>query len=156
METIRIQGRDISAAQVTWLREVMAAHPQWNRTALSQHLCQVWNWRNAAGRVKDMAARTLLLKLTARGLIQLPEAQKRNGNGQRRAHPPPSLSGPRWPSSFLPSSLAGLRPVTLELVATSDQRRGVTQWLEQYHYRGYGGAVGHYAQMPIMRSWSSN
>ncbi|MDI9381820.1 MAG: hypothetical protein QM845_13250, partial [Verrucomicrobiota bacterium] len=47
------------------------------RTALSQYLCEVWNWRNAAGRLKDMAARTLLLKLQARGLIGLPPAQKR-------------------------------------------------------------------------------
>ncbi|MBE7503283.1 MAG: hypothetical protein HS113_23955 [Verrucomicrobiales bacterium] len=37
-------------------------HPDWHRTSLSR-LCELWNWRNAAGRLKDMAARTLLLKL---------------------------------------------------------------------------------------------
>src|SRR5450759_2640696 len=133
METIRVQGREISAANLTWLREVMAAHPQWNRTALSVHLCRVWNWRNAVGRLKDMAARTLLLKLAARGLISLPDPQKRNGNRQRRAHPPPLLPGELPAGSVLHGSLAGLRPVALELVATPEQRRGVTQWLEQYH-----------------------
>ena len=146
METIRVQGREISAENLTWLREVMAAHPQWNRTALSRHLCQVWNWRNAAGRVKDMAARTLLLKLAARGLISLPAPQKRNGNRQRRAHPPPLLPGELRAGAVRQGSLAGLRPVALELVATPEQRRGVTQWLEQYHYRGYSGAVGQNVQ----------
>jgi hypothetical protein len=146
MDTIRVQGREISVENLTWLREVMAAHPQWNRTALSRHLCQVWNWRNAVGRLKDMAARTLLLKLAARGLIGLPDPQKRNGNRQRRAHPPPLLPGELPAGSVLHGSLAGLRPVALELVATPEQRRGVTQWLEQYHYRGYSGAVGQNVQ----------
>lgn len=43
----------------------------WNRTRLSRELCLVWNWRNNAGRLKDMACRTLLLKLEARGQIRL-------------------------------------------------------------------------------------
>jgi len=33
--------------------------------ALSQYLCQAWHWRNAAGRLKDLAARTLLRTLHA-------------------------------------------------------------------------------------------
>ena len=42
---------------------MICAHPEWGRTQLSIHIAEQWNWRNAAGRLKDMAARTLLLKL---------------------------------------------------------------------------------------------
>lgn len=41
-------------------------------TRLSWELCVIWNWRNDSGRIKDMAARTLLLKLEQRKLITLP------------------------------------------------------------------------------------
>ena len=72
----------------TWLRALIAQHPDWHRTALSRHLCELWNWRNGAGRLKDMAARTLLLKLHARGLIELPPPQNnsRSMRGRKKEY----------------------------------------------------------------------
>ena len=77
MEPICLQARTLSGDDLAVVRALIAAHPDWHRTALSLHLCQWWNWRNGAGRLKDMAARTLLLKLQARGLVELPPPQKR-------------------------------------------------------------------------------
>src|SRR5512132_3604680 len=77
MEPIRVQGRTLTGDDLKELRALIAQHPDWHRTALSLHLCQLWNWRNAAGRIKDMAARTLLLKLATRGLIDLPPSRSR-------------------------------------------------------------------------------
>jgi hypothetical protein len=77
VEPICLQGRTLSGDDVALVRALMARHPDWHRTALSLHLCELWNWRNGAGRLKDMAARTLLLKLQARGLIELPPPQRR-------------------------------------------------------------------------------
>ena len=37
--------------------------------AFVQALATHWGWRNGAGQLKDMAARTLLLKLHQRGLL---------------------------------------------------------------------------------------
>jgi hypothetical protein len=68
-----LSGDDLAA-----VRALMAEHPDWHRTDLSRHLCQLRNWRDQAGRLKDMAARTLLLKLHARGWIQLPPPRMRN------------------------------------------------------------------------------
>ena len=148
MEPICVQGRWLSAEDVSWLGGLIAAHPQWHRTALSVHLCEVWNWRNGAGRLKDMAARTLLLKLAARGLIQLPPAQRRNGNAQRRARPPGGLAEalPRAAPAPIQGPLAPLRPVRLERVDTLSQRRQVSRLLAEYHYRGFNGAVGENVQ----------
>ncbi|MEI7936306.1 MAG: hypothetical protein WCK27_06410, partial [Verrucomicrobiota bacterium] len=42
---------------LTELRALIAQHPDWHRTARSRHLCELWNWRNRAGRLKEMAAR---------------------------------------------------------------------------------------------------
>ena len=128
------------------VRALIAQHPDWHRTALSLHLCQVWEWRNGAGRLKDMAARTLLLKLHRRGLIQLPPAQRRTAR-------PCAQAPPRWQpellsasSSVLDCPLPALQPLRLELADTPRLRQEARQLLAQYHYRGFNGAVGENVQ----------
>ena len=66
------QGRSISTAELDWLRHAVAIHSDWSRKRLARELCQRWQWRTAQGRLKDFAARSLLLKLQTRGLVVLP------------------------------------------------------------------------------------
>jgi hypothetical protein len=35
----------LSGDDLTELRALIAQHPDWHRTALSRHLCELWNWR---------------------------------------------------------------------------------------------------------------
>ena len=143
-----MQGRLLTAADIESIRAVRAEHPQWSRRQLSEHLAQQWQWRNEAGRFKDMAVRTLLLKLQARGLIDLPAPLKGNGNRQRRARPPeswqPDLLGPS--AARIATSLSTVQPVILECVDDRPGRRRVTELLREHHYRGYSGAVGETVQ----------
>ena len=145
MEPIRLQGRTLTGDDLTELRALRAQHPDWHRTALSRHLCQLWNWRNGLGRFKDMAARTLLLKLEARGLIDLPPAQsciRRSGaqapqrSGRLLALHSPPIQG----------SLQSLQPIGLEVADSPRGRQQVRQWLRQFHYRGFHGPVGENVQ----------
>ncbi len=146
METICLQGRRLSGHDLEVVRELIALHPDWHRTPLSRHLCQLWGWRNGAGRPKDMAARTLLLKLQARGLIELPPAQSRTARPRAQAprlfqpelltQAPPTMAGP----------LAALQPLHLQPARTLPLRRHVGQLLAQHHYRGFNGAVGENVQ----------
>lgn len=143
-----MQGRLLSEADLDNIRELRRDHPQWSRRRLSEHLVQQWQWRNEAGRLKDMAARTLLLKLQARGLIDLPAPLTRNGNRHRCARTP-THAQPEWPSSQpdpIDGPLAALQPVALELVHTLPERRAVSQLLQRHHYRGFAGAVGENVQ----------
>ena len=71
-----IQGRNITVEEIGLIRDLMVEHRDWGRSRLSEELCLTWNWRNGQGRIKDMAARTLLLKLERRGLIELPARQR--------------------------------------------------------------------------------
>lgn len=70
-----IQGRMVTPAEIDLIRQLLASHPDWGRTRLSQELCRLWDWRAANGRPKDMACRSLLRKLDQRGLIELPLRQ---------------------------------------------------------------------------------
>lgn len=146
MDAIRVQGRTLSRQELGQLRELMVEHPDWNRTALSRHLCELWSWRNAAGQLKDMAARTLLLKLAARGLIELPPPQSCT---RRPCARPPQLNEQSLlglTPAPLADCLASLRPIRLEAVESAPERQQLRQWLAQYHYRGFQGAVGENVQ----------
>jgi len=141
---IRVQGRLLSQADLEQIRQLRAIHPQWSRQQLSLHLAQLWQWRNGVGRLKDMAARSLLLKLQSRGLIDLPAPRTRNGNSNSRAGAPLPLQEQLWSAEPSPINgpLNNLQPVRLALVGTLAERRRVSSLLERYHYRGYNGAVG--------------
>ena len=67
-----IQGRKIVAADIDLIRRLMAENPSWGRTRLSVELCERWDWRRPDQRPKDMACRSLLLKLERAGHIVLP------------------------------------------------------------------------------------
>jgi hypothetical protein len=146
MGPICLQGRTLSGDDLALVRALIARHPEWHRTALSLHLCQLWNWRNGAGRLKDMAARTLLLKLHQRGFIELPPAQRRTARPCAQA---PALLQPELLPAGPPpieGLLEALQPLSLELAHTPRLRREARQLLAQYHYRGFNGAVGENVQ----------
>lgn len=91
-----------------------------------------------------MAARTLLLKLQTHGLIELPAPRQRPS--PRRCARAPHTGWLDLAPPPIECALASLQPLRLERVDTLGQRRQVHQWLEQYHYRGYSGAVGENVQ----------
>ena len=74
---------ELSAKDIGLIQGLLAEHRDWGRTRLSEELCCLWDWRNAQGRIKDMAARTLLLKLERGGHIRLPERRRASSNGLR-------------------------------------------------------------------------
>ena len=74
-----IQGRSIGQAELAQVREFLVGHPDWSRRRISERLARLWDWRNPAGQLKDMAARILLLKLEQRGLVQLPARRRVRG-----------------------------------------------------------------------------
>jgi hypothetical protein len=134
-----IQGRRIRSEDLALIGEWLGAFPQGNRTRLSSELCLAWNWRNAAGQLKDMACRTLLLKLEARGQICLPPRRTasvnhlRNGPIAEMAHDQSAVEG----------SLDRLRPLQLEPLAQDTSPHALFNFLlQRYHYLGHGNGVG--------------
>ena len=116
----------------------LAAFPQWNRTRLSRELCAAWDWRNAAGRLKDMACRTLLLKLEARGQIRLPPRRIPPVNGQRNRR----IAEAAHDSSPLECPLSALSPLRVEPAENAAERALFQFFLARYHYLGHGNTAG--------------
>jgi len=138
-ERLVIQGRTITADEIGLIRGLLAEHRDWGRTLLSEELCRLWNWRNGQGRIKDMAARTLLLKLERRGLIELPARQRPSSNHFRNRCAP-VVDHAREP---IRGSLSDLRPLSVNVVAPrSENLRLFNVLLAQYHYLGHRNTVG--------------
>jgi len=134
-----MQGREVTAADIELIRAMLAARPAQGRTPLSQELCRRWNWRNAQGRLKDMAARTLLLKLERAGHIRLPPRIRPSSNGLRNRRPP--IAPPaREP---IRGVLRDLLPLGVSVVAPgSDDARLFHGLLAHEHYLGHRNTVG--------------
>lgn len=147
-ESLLIQSRRLDEADLQSIRQWVGENPHWSRWRLSRELATRWDWRNGAGQLKDMAARSLLGKLAQRGLIELPERRQVPTNRMRcGVDLSAELSEPAQP---LPCGLADLGPLTLQEV--SGERTGrawVKAALARFHYLGFGGAVGENLQYVI-------
>jgi hypothetical protein len=128
-----IQGRRLARDEITWLDQWIQEHRQWSRKRLARQLCELWQWRDDRGRLKDFAARSLLLKLAAQGYVQLPPLQVHKRRAPRAR---PQWEGWQRPEEW-GASLAQIRPVSVEPVsAGSPAARRWGFYLDQYHYLG--------------------
>lgn len=138
-----VQGRHIGIGELLQVRQLLADHPKWSRHRLSRQLATLWHWRTPVGQLKDMAARTLLLKLEQRGWITLPP--RRCPPVQRMVAKPRPAGPEPTPSATITAPLWALGPLTIAEVSTPPgvaQRPLFEQLLEQYHYLSYRSWVG--------------
>jgi len=138
-EVMIMQGRELLAEDIGLIRGLLCEHPDWTRTRISQELCCRWDWRNARGRIKDMAARTLLLKLERAGLVELPERRRPSPNGYRNRQIPFVDHG----TELIRGDLRDLRPLVVSVVEPrSEDQRLFNCLLSRYHYLGHRNTVG--------------
>ena len=134
-----VQGWELSAGDIGLIQGFLAEHPEWGRTRLSEELCRLWGWRNTQGRTKDMAARTLLLRLERGGHIRLPERRRPSSNGFRNRHAPLVDHA----TADIRGALRDLRPLAVSVVEPgSEDLRLFNCLLGRYHYLGHRNTVG--------------
>jgi Domain of unknown function (DUF4338) len=131
---IRCQGRRLSADQLSWLRQWIGCHPDWSRHRLARVLAQEWDWRNGQGQLKNFAARSLLEKLEARGLIVLPALQLQS------SHPRPKPGRAimvEWPREPVTGALSQLLPLQwIVPKAGQEVAHRFDAYVQSYHYLG--------------------
>jgi hypothetical protein len=137
-----LQGRRVGSQELAQVKDLLAAQPGWSRWRLSQELARKWDWRSSTGQLKDMAARTLLLKMERRGWIVLP-ARKRASPNRMRHKQVPALDA-AVSQEPLQTPLANLLPLDLREVSSvqSKDRALFEALLHQFHYLSYRSPVG--------------
>ena len=137
-----VQGRRIGCAELEEVRGLLSAHPVWSRSQVSVALCERWDWRDGSGRLKDIAARSLLRKLSGEGLIRLPALRcAGRGSRRRRASARVGLEVDWSISAPFSGPLSALQPVSVAVAEGSD-RLLLHAVLERLHYLGLSTPVG--------------
>jgi len=146
-KALAVQGRQLTEEDILRIRRLIADHPQWSRRRISEVLCAEWEWRNGSGRLKDMATRTLLVKLDARGLIELPGRRREPSNRMKSR----KVSRQNWDSTPLTGALHEVGPLRIQEVSTdSTSRVRFAAALAEFHYLGCRGTVGENLQYIVM------
>jgi hypothetical protein len=146
MTELKYRGRVVTAKDILYIRELIAAHPRASRRRLSEKLCEAWQWRQANGALRDMVCRGLLLMLDRSGHIELPVVKFVPHNPfVRRARPEPV------PVDTTPivGPLAELRPVEIKQVRRTDHEHLFNSLMEQYHYLAYEQPVGEHLKFLV-------
>jgi hypothetical protein len=147
-QSLIVQGRRLDGAELQHLRQWVKEHAGWSRRRLSVELASRWGWRNGAGQLKDMAARTLLLKLHQRGLLELPARRQAPTNRMRCVAAELALA--EEPPDEIGCALEDLGPLQLTEVSRDvTERAWIKRVLGRFHYLGFSGAVGENLQYVI-------
>ncbi len=133
-----IQGRLFTAEDLALVLELRKKAPAWSQYRLSRELAEQWDWRNGKGQLKDIACRSLLRKLEAKGLIDLPARRCVSPNCFRH-EPARPVAHDTIP---IIEPLSSLQPLQW-LDTSSEPTSGLFRWLlASHHYLGYRQPVG--------------
>jgi hypothetical protein len=136
---LKYRGRQVTDAEVAFIRELIAAHPTLSRRRLSEELCRAWNWVQANGRPRDMVCRGLMLALHRAGHITLPERRCSPPNPLVKRSRPGVVEVDRRP---VQAGLGALGPLRLDQVRRTSQEPLFNSLIDQHHYLGYTQPVG--------------
>jgi hypothetical protein len=137
--TIKIQGLFLKSSDIEMIKSLIKNNPSWHRTRLSKEICELWNWKRPAGSLKDMACRTMLLKLEQRKYLTLPKLRRQAppSGGKKKIHP---ILHSRSP---IEKAIQRLYPITVKEVSRSGYNEDLFDFLLfEYHYLSFKKTVG--------------
>jgi len=128
----------ITADLINQINSVISDNPDWNRTVLSKHLCNIWGWKSPNGQLKDISCRDLLRELDKKGHIVLPARQRIS----RVAGSKPIITHLDHDTTPVNSRLKDLQPLEIDIVSDAHMLEEFKSLLDQYHYLGYDRTIG--------------
>ena len=76
----RYRARQLDMQDIRFIQALILKHYQRGRSHISRQLCEAWQWVQPNGKLKEYAARDLLLRLEEQGLIELPSRLRPKNN----------------------------------------------------------------------------
>ena len=145
-EPWRYRGRVVTARDVVFIRDLIARQPGLSRRRLSAKLCEVWQWKQANGVLRDMVCRGLLLMLHRAGAIELPAVRQIPLNPFVRRQQPLVVPVDRTP---LTGQLSQIQPIELRQVRRTAEEPLFNSLIEHHHYLGYEQPVGEHLKYVV-------
>ena len=133
----RYRSRDLRAQDIHFIQTVVAQLYDKGRSEISRAICEAWGWIQPNGRLKECAARDLLLRLEEKGLIELPHRLRPKNNLKR----PAFVQIPLFSNTPLEGSLSQYGEASLQMVTPFESYL----WdylVHHYHYLGRPRLIG--------------
>jgi hypothetical protein len=143
---VKYRGRVVTDADAAFIRQLIDSHPSLSRRALSQKLCEAWNWVQPNGQPRDMVCRGLMLALHRAGRIHLPAPRRIVRNPLAQRSRPAAIEIERTP---LRDSVRGLGRLDIQQVRRTSEEALFNSLIEQYHYLGYTQPVGEHLKYVV-------
>ena len=145
---LSFRGREIRAADLAFLRQLIADHPGLSRRALSVRVCQAWNWTQPNGQLRDQVCRSLMLRLHREGHLELPAARSQPLNNAIRHGQVRSVSAVE--TTPIEGTLRSLPPLEIRLARRAEGEDLFAQLLRDHHYLGYSRPVGEHLKYLVL------
>lgn len=133
------RGRSVTNEDIALIRRWIQERPHLSRWKLSRELCEVWQWKQANGALRDMLCRGLLLQLHRTGEIELPPIKRTVRNRIAERGRPEHVAIEERPFA---GSFSELPPLEFVQVRRTSEEALFHSLLEQHHYLGYERPVG--------------
>jgi len=135
----KYRGRLVTAEDILYIGELIAAYPRESRRTLLKKLCEAWQWKQPNGALCDMVCRGLLLMLDRAGQITLPPVSYvRHNPLAKRARPAAVLID----TAPIEVKLQEIQPLEFEQVRRTGDEPLFNSLMEEHHYLGYEQPVG--------------
>ena len=131
---IDCSGRQFTASEITLIREVVTTCRGLSRKELANTISELVGWARSNGSLKEPECLSLLSRLEAEGLLQLPEKRKRRPVGSVTSIPHTAEGGPGQELSGRVDSFA---PVLIERVSDLKTRQRFRELIDRYHKLRY-------------------
>lgn len=143
MESVifRYRSRDLGPEDICFIERTVAQFYGKGRSHISRALCQAWGWVQPNGKLKEYAARDLLLRLEEKGFIELPARLRPKNNLKRNTF----AQIPLFCNTSLEGLLSQYGELSLRLVTPSESYL----WdylVHHYHYLGRPQLVGEHVR----------
>lgn len=139
-DVLRYRGKNVTAAEVEFIKELIAAHPTLSRRRLSAKLCQAWNWVQANGQGRSMVCRGLMLALHRAGWIELPPVRQVSINPLAVRRKSAAVLNLRWDP--IQTTVRDLGPIEIRQVRRTPEEKLFGRLLEAHHDLSYTQPVG--------------
>ncbi|UCE53867.1 MAG: DUF4338 domain-containing protein [Desulfobacterales bacterium] len=136
----KYQGKKITANDIEFIKNLISKNPHTSRRQLSKKLCELWNWRQGNGHLKDMVCRSLLLHLNRSGYITLPPIKFRPNNPLANRKKPDNIAIDTTPIIQIPKN----KEIEICQVRRTPSENLFNSLIDQYHYLGYVYPIGEY------------
>ena len=140
-----IRGHEFTANDINYINKLISDNPKYSRYKLSVILSEYLDWKQPNGKLKDRACRDVLLRLSEKGIIKLPQGQYERTTQSIAIK---ALDFKR-PSSDIVGRIDDFSTPTFKVIRQLSDRQFWNYLIDTYHYKGCRITVGRHLKYLI-------